>query len=257
MSQPGRSLDDLPLAAYSTGVDPETEPDMEEPVAPPSPAPAAPAAGATAAFAPAAFAAGPFEASATLAAPDDEPGPPAATVVRRTTAFARRNPRPVAGAAFVGMILVGVLLLTSGGAGPSAAGANASPSAPPDAAPITDPGSATLVLTGALATTYTLTGSAGQPVAATAVDATWADANQNVLTLDGSVDRGTRTTDAGLVLTWGVMVNGKLVTFTSDGGECTIGMAVTPKGVSGSFSCHKLRSDDGKYTVGASGTYRT
>lgn len=257
MPQSGRSLDDLPLAAYSTGVDPQTEPEMDPPVAPPSPAPAAPAGGSTATFTPAAFAAGPFHAPATLARADDETAPTGATVVGRATAFARRNPRPVAGAAFVGMILVGILLLTSGGAGPSAAGANASPSIPPAAAVVTDPGSATLVLTGALATTYTLTGTTGQPAAATAVDATWGDANQNVLTLDGPVDRGTRTTDAGLVLSWGVMVDGKLVTFTSDGGECTIGMAVTPKGVSGSFACRKLRSDDGKYTVGASGTYRT
>jgi hypothetical protein len=53
------------------------------------------------------------------------------------------------------------------------------------------------------------------------------------------------------------MVNGKLVTFTSKAGECTIGMAENPKHVSGSFACRKLKSDDGKLTVEASGTYRT
>ena len=86
---------------------------------------------------------------------------------------------------------------------------------------------------------------------------TWTDPLQNVLTLAGPVDRGTRTTDAGLVLTWALMVDGKLVTFTSTAGECTIGMAVNPKSVSGSFSCRKLKSADGKLTVEASGTYRT
>ena len=53
------------------------------------------------------------------------------------------------------------------------------------------------------------------------------------------------------------MVDGELVTFTSNAGECTIGMAVNPKSVTGSFTCHKVKSDDGKLTVDASGTYRT
>jgi hypothetical protein len=34
-------------------------------------------------------------------------------------------------------------------------------------------------------------------------------------------------------------------------------MAENPKNVSGSFACHKLKSDDGKLTIEASGTYRT
>lgn len=256
MPQPGRSLDDLPLAAYSTGVDPETEPEMEPdatapPAAPIAPSvPAAPFAAAAGVRAP-----GPFDAPATEP-PADEAEAASGTIGARARDFARRNPRPVAGAAFVGMILVGVLLLTSGGGAPSAAGASASPSAPPVVV-VADPGSATLVLTGSLTTTYTLTGNAGQPVSGNAVTAAWADANQDVLTLAGPVDRGTRTTDAGLVLTWGLMIDGKLVTFTSDDGECTIGMASNPKGVSGSFACRKLKSDDGRYTVGASGTYRT
>lgn len=251
MPTPGRSLDDLPLAAYSTGVDPTTEPEMDPYVAAP---PAVPVA-ATAA-APAVLALETFEGPAThRTVSADEPAA-GTTVAGRARAFARRNPRPVAGAVFVGMILVGVLMLGSGGAGPGAAGASASPSAPPVGV-VADLGSATLVLTGGLDATYNLTGRGGQPVAGTAVDAAWADQNQNVLTLDGPVDRGTRTTDAGLVLTWGLMIDGNIVTFTSDDGECTIGMAVNLKNVSGSFACRKLKSDDGTYTVGASGTYRT
>jgi hypothetical protein len=32
---------------------------------------------------------------------------------------------------------------------------------------------------------------------------------------------------------------------------------VNPTSVSGTFTCKKLMSDDGKYVVGATGTYRT
>lgn len=172
-------------------------------------------------------------------------------------ALVRRNPRLAAGAAFVAMILVGLLLLGGGKPAPSAIGATASPTAPAIVPVAADPGAASLVLTGSLKATYTLTGDPGQSVANNTVAAKWADPLQSVLTLDGAVDRGTRTTDAGLVLTWGLMVDGKLVTFTSKAGECTIGMASIPGGVTGSFACHKIKSDDGKLTVGATGTYRT
>jgi hypothetical protein len=52
-------------------------------------------------------------------------------------------------------------------------------------------------------------------------------------------------------------VKDRPVSFTSDAGECTIGMAVNPTNISGTFSCRNLKSDDGKLVVGATGTYRT
>jgi hypothetical protein len=177
-------------------------------------------------------------------------------MVTRARAFAAGNPRLVAGGAFVVVIVVGLSMLL-GGKGPIAAGASASPSLPPIAVVAADPGSATLVLTGSVKATFTMTGTAAQPVAGNLVGAAWSDTLQNVLTLQGKVDRGTRTTDAGLVLAWGLMVQGKLVTFTSKAGECTIGMTSNLQVVSGSFACRKLKSEDGKLTVEASGTYRT
>lgn len=253
MPTPGRSADDLPLAAYSTGVDPETEPAIMAAATTPTVAtpPAAPAS-------PGVLPAGPFDAVVVQGpAGDDEAASPPRIVLARARAFASRNPRPVAGGAFITMILVGLMLLSGGKPAPSAAGAVASPGAPTIAPVAVDPGAATLVLTGGVKGTFTFTGNPGQPVAGSAVTASWVDTLQNVLTLDGPVDRGTRMTDAGLVLTWGLMLDGKLVTFTSKAGECTIGMASTPKSVTGSFACKKLKSDDGKLTVGAAGTYRT
>jgi hypothetical protein len=53
------------------------------------------------------------------------------------------------------------------------------------------------------------------------------------------------------------MVDEKPVTFTSTDGECTLGMGIVGTRVQGTFSCKKLKSDDGEYVVGATGTYRT
>jgi hypothetical protein len=247
MPTPGRSVDDLPLAAYSTGVDPATEPPEMDAVAE-APAHAA-----------GVIQLNTLDQAAQLPIPEDERHPAAAgpTPLVRARALVSRNPRLAAGAGFVAVIVVGLTLLLAGGKGPAAAAATAVPSAPGTVTVAADPGAATLVLTGSVQATYTMTGNASQPVAGSVVGATWADSLQNVLTLNGPLDRGTRTTDAGLVLTWGLMVDGKLVTFTSKHGECTIGMASNPKAVSGSFACRKLKSDDGKLTVGASGTYRT
>jgi len=245
MPTPGRSIEDLPLAAYSTGVDPESEtfPDTES---------GAPPAGA------AVGSVGTPDQVVAQAGPDDDKASATQreTPLRRARGFARRNPRPVAGALFVGMILVGLMLLSGGQPSPSAAGAVASATVPPAVTVAPDLGSATLTLTGPLDGSYALAGTVGQPVASDTVTASWADSLQDILTLEGPVDRGTRTTDAGLVLAFGLMVDGTLVTFTSKSGECTIGMAVNPRGVSGSFSCRNLKSDDGKLTVGANGTYR-
>ena len=256
MPTPGRSADDLPLAAYSTGVDPETE-STAMAAAPADPAVLAQASAGAGGSAPGVVHLDGLDPAAQLPVPEDEPKPPVPNVLAtRAKAFAARNPRFVAGGAFVAVIVVGLSMLV-GGKGPIAAGASASPSIPPIAVVAADPGSATLVVTGAVKATFTMTGTAGQPVAGNLVGAAWADPLQNVLTLQGKVDRGTRTTDAGLVLTWGLMVEGKLVTFTSRAGECTIGMASNPKAVSGSFACRRLKSDDGKLAVEASGTYRT
>ena len=119
------------------------------------------------------------------------------------------------------------------------------------------PGSATLVLTGSVKTTYTLTGIGGQP-AGSAVAGLWTDSLQNMLTLDGPVDRGTRTTDAGFVLTWALMVDGAARHLHLEApASARSAWRSTRSNVSGSFTCHKVKSDDGKLTVGASGTYRT
>lgn len=251
MPTPGRSVDDLPLAAYTTGVDPETEPAamvaemLAEPVA-----------------------AAPFGAASALpgidkvaegdgrAASEAGPRPPFRELLQHPRAHTRDPRLLLSGVITVGAVLLAVSLLGGGAKPGTAAVASARPSTP--VIPVTvDPGEATLVLTGSLNATYTLTGSAGQPAVGATVGAAWNDPLQNVLTLDGPNDRGTRTTDAGLVLTWGLMVDGRLVTFTSKKGECTIGMAMNPKNVSGSFACRKITSDDGKLTVSASGNYRT
>lgn len=255
MPTTGRSFDDLPLAAYSTGVDPETEPpEMDAALAATDAAAPAPPGGGSA---PGAVQPDALDPVAAMPVPDDEPAPPVPNVlISRGSAFVRRNPRLVAGIASVGVILVGFSMLL-GGKSPVTASATASATVPPIVTVAADPGSATLVLTGSVTGTFNMTGSAGQPLSGNLVGATWADTLQDTLALSGPVDRGTRTTDAGLVLSWGLMVNGKLVTFSSKAGECTIGMASNPKNVSGSFACRKLKSMDGKLTVEASGTYRT
>jgi hypothetical protein len=119
-------------------------------------------------------------------------------------------------------------------------------------------GNASVEITGAVKGTVDLTSitGGGRP-SGTSMASSWGDPVGDALALGGPVSDGTRTTDAGFVLSWTVMVNGKSVTFTSSGGECVIGMAIKPTTISGSFTCHKVKSADGKLTVGASGTYRT
>lgn len=251
MASKGRSLDDLPLAAYSTGMLPDAALEAADDVVEPAAEAAAghPAVAATSAPTPGG-------ADELPADPYAFGPPPEVTPLARARELASRNPR-VAAAACVALIVVGVLMLGSGGPAPSASGATASSSAPASVTVAAGPGVATLVLTGAIQATYSLTGDAGGAPASSTVTETWTDTLQTALTIDGPVDRGTRTTDARLVLSWVVDVEGTLVTFTSKAGECTVGMASQPKGVSGSFTCKKLKSDDGTLTVGASGTYRT
>jgi hypothetical protein len=169
-----------------------------------------------------------------------------------------RTSRVAAGAGFAVVIVVGLVLLSSGGASPAATAAT--PTKGPAAAATVLPasGDASLMLTGGATGTFTLGGQAGgQHVEGGAVALGWADAQQTTLSISGPLDRGTRTTDERLVLTLSVLVNGVPVTFTSNAGQCTIGMAQVATKVQGSFTCHKLKSADGKVMVEASGTYRS
>jgi hypothetical protein len=248
MPTPKKSLDDLPLAAYGgTGMEegPETaEPDM--------PAASGPLGGVESVDAAAAAIA---DESATR---DAAPGsPPAAGLPARLVTLLRTS-RIAQGGAFVVVILVGLILLSGSTASPNATAAT--PTQRPTVGPTIVPpsGDASLVLSGGVTGTFALTGLAGgQHVTSTAVDAGWGDALQTTLTIAGPADRGTRTTDERLVLTIVVPVADVPVTFTSAAGECTIGMAPVGTAVQGSFTCHKLKSADGKLTIEASGTYRT
>jgi hypothetical protein len=259
MATNARSLDDLPLAAYSTGMEPDArldEPEDAEPATMAADHAAPPAGSPFALVAPDAHAL-PADPEG-IGAPQRQPSASTRTApAAAALALARRNPRLAAGAGFVAVILVGLMLLGAGGQAPASLAANASPTAPPTNVLLPLTGDASLVLTGSVQGSYSFTGGARDAVKAGAFSATWIDTTQDTLALDAKVDRGTRTTDAGLVLRVTVVLNGTAVTFTSKKGECTIGMGVQPTSVSGSFTCKKLKSDDGKLTVGASGTYRT
>ena len=180
-----------------------------------------------------------------------------ATVVATRGVSLLRTSRPAQGVAFGAVIVVGVLLLVGGGPKPGAAGAEASPSAPAVAFATHEPGSATLELTGKVEQSLTFAGMTGAGAPNAPLAATWTDTTLNSLGLDGTADRGTRSTDERLVLRFTVMVGEKPISFSSTQGECTIGMGVNPTNVFGTFSCKRLKSDDGKYVVGATGTYRT
>ena len=255
-----RSLDDLPLAAYGgSGMELTADdaakldaaPSLEaeaQPVDPETPEPIAP---------------GPFaHATGHEPALEGEPGParPLAPVVaaygKRAVTLLRTS-RVAQGAAFAGVIAVGLVMLLGGGPNPGAAGADASPSAAPVAAPTREPGNATLVLTGEVEQEVSFTTSAGAGAPSAPIAVTWSDPTVNSLALAGPVDRGTRSTAETLVLQWTVLVDEKQVTFTSTDGECTLGMGIVGTRVQGTFTCKKLKSDDGKYVVGATGTYRT
>jgi hypothetical protein len=259
MPRQDRSLDDLPLAAYGgTGMEVE-----------PQPAPnaagtgdgtdvaVAPAADASGAKAPAAFAERPAAPPGSdMPVPEDEPSHGPSPIDRIVHLF--RTSRIAAGAGFAVVIVVGLVLLSGGGASPAATAAT--PTTGPTAAPtITPPsGDASLALSGGVSGTFPLMGAAGgQHVDGSTVTLAWADAQQTTLGIAGPRDRGTRTTDAQFVLTLGVLVNGQPVTFTSMAGECTIGMAPVGTKLQGSITCHRLKSADGKLSLEVSGTYRT
>ncbi len=252
-----RSIDDLPLAAYGGSgmeltaddeakIDAVPSPDAEiealdaDPVSP-------------GAFAHAAVAEAPLEGEPVPRRPIR---PVLVGFATRGVALLRTS-RPAQGAAFAGVIVVGLVLLVGGMPKPGAAGADASPSAAPVVAATREPGNATLVLTGEVKqeVTFTTSTGAGSPTAPLAV--TWSDPTANSLGIVGPADRGTRSTAETLVLQWTVTVEEKPVTFTSTDGECTLGMGILGTRVQGTFTCKKLKSDDGEYVVGATGTYRT
>lgn len=252
MAKPQRSLDDLPLAAYGgTGME-EAEP-IEALVEPAAEVTVVPGPAMTSPLSPA----------ADVTATGDGRGAPAPGATSAGTPVARlinllRTSRVAAGAGFLVVIVVGLLLLSGGGASPGATAATPTKGPTPGPTIVPPSGEVSMTLTGPVAGTFALTGRAGgQRVDASTVDLGWGDAQQTTLSIAGPVDRGTRTTDERLVLTIGVLVNGQPVTFTSAAGECTIGMASMAGKVQGSFSCRKLRSADGKLTIEASGNYRS
>lgn len=262
-----RSLDDLPLAAYGgSGMELTVEdearidaaPEVEAAVEPAAVEPAGAEPAPPGAFAHATTTEATFDDS--LERPADRPALVAleglAVVARRAVTLLRTS-RIAAGATFGGVIFIGLLLFLGSTTRPGAASAEASPSTAPILAATKAPGNATLVLTGKVEQSLafpamTGVGEPGGPIAVT-----WTDTTTSSLSLEGGPDRGTRTTDKSLVLHFTVLVKEKPVTFTSAAGECTIGMAINATNVSGSFSCRNLKSDDGKYVVGATGTYRT
>ena len=74
---------------------------------------------------------------------------------------------------------------------------------------------------------------------------------------DVAVEIFTRTTTADLILTVTVVARGAPATFTSEAGECTVGMAEKLLNVTGSFVCPEITSDDGRVTLKITGTYKT
>jgi hypothetical protein len=270
MTLQGRSLDDLPLAAYTTGMQPDPRLEDAEPDPASTPEPVARSAAATASHA--AGSDGQLDLSTepggagTLTAgrlgrglPQMPPLPALPVWLAHPRAHLRDPRLLLTGVVAVGVILL-ALSLVGGGAGPlGAAVASPTPGAPVVVAtPEPVRGEASVEATGKLPGSFVLTGMSGfGPAVGSHIDATWSDVSGATLGLAGLASPGTRTTDARFVLTWTIPVEGVPVTFTSDAGECTVGMAVQPKSVTGSFVCKKLKSPDGKLVVDARGTYRT
>jgi hypothetical protein len=163
---------------------------------------------------------------------------------------------------FGGMIGIGVVLLGAsfllGGNQAGGAGAGASPSPAPGAGGPAGPGPASILVTGDFDASVELTGTAGfgKP-AERQLAATWDDGAGSSIDLSGSVGSGTRPTSPTLVLVVTVSRNGVPVTFTSEAGECAIGMAEKMFNVTGSFVCREITSDDGRLTVKLEGKYQT
>ena len=184
------------------------------------------------------------------------PGAPAGIRSRLPKAMLR-DPRVLAiGAIAIGVALLGFSLLGGGGPGSGSGGPNSSQdtTAVLPTAPVL--GNASVEVTSGATGTFTLTGATGSgPAMDSHVDATWTDPSGQSLGIVGLASQGTRTTDPNFVLTWTMLIDGTSVTFTSRAAECTIGMAVGPKAVHGSFFCKRLRSGD--HVIDLDGSYTT
>jgi hypothetical protein len=281
MTSKAGSMDDLPLAAYSTGVIPDQSAEVtdapgafDESDSPGQsgrtisvpleigPSSELPASGDP--LDPLMAAAPTSTIAARLPALPAMPAMPAMPALPDWLAHPRANVRDprllLSGVVAIGVVLLALSLLGGGGRPSGLVGAGASPSALAGPGTTQAPGgnaSVEVAGTGVSATLGLAVVAAAAPVAAGSVSSTWNDALGNALALEGPVSAGTRTTAADFVLRWTVIVKAAPVTFTSRAGECTVGMAVKPEMVSGSFVCKKVKSDDGKYVVGARGTYRT
>lgn len=175
----------------------------------------------------------------------------------RNPRAAVRDPRVL----FGGMIGVGAVLLGASlfGGGSGGVGPGASPTAPTGPVATAAPGAATVQVWGGVEAVYTLTGSSGfgRP-ADGALVSTWSDAfSGTAMSITGRVGSGTRTTSPDLILSVTVLVDGAPVTFVSQAGECTIGMAEKVFSVTGSFVCPQVTSADGGVKLKITGTYQT
>jgi len=175
----------------------------------------------------------------------------------RNPRTAVRDPRVL----FGGMIAIGVVVLgvsmLGGGASSGGGLPGASASAAPGAGGPAEPGPATIQVAGDFEATFSLIGAAayGKPADGN-LAATWEDGAGSSVTLTGRVG-GTRTTTPDLTLAITVMRNGTPVTFSSEAGECTIGMAEKLFNVTGTFVCPEITSEGGRFTVNLTGTYST
>jgi len=155
----------------------------------------------------------------------------------------------------IGLALLGFSLLGGGPATGSPPNGNQNPGA---VAPTAAPAAASVELTAALKGAYTLTGATGSgPAVAGQLNATWTDSLGDSLALTGLASQGTRWTDGTFVLSWTMLIGNQPVTFTSRNAECTIGMAVSPFAVHGTFVCKKLKSTDGDHVIDFKGSYTT
>jgi hypothetical protein len=175
----------------------------------------------------------------------------------RNPRTAVRDPRVLFGGMIaIGAVLLGASMLGGGGAGGAAPGATAS--AAPGAGGPAVPGAATIQVTGDFEATFELAQTAGFGRPADGqLAATWDDGAGSSVVLTGTAGSGTRTTSSDLTLAITLVRNGAPVTFTSEAGECTIGMAEKMLNVQGSFVCPEITSNGGRFTVKLQATYRT
>ena len=167
-----------------------------------------------------------------------------------------RDPRLlVAGFIVAGIAVLAVVF----GGGWTPGGLASAPTASPTLAVVTPPpGVASMTISGGVTGAFSLTGTVGfgRP-SNDQLASTWTDARGGTLTLTGLASSGTRPTGPDLGVTWAMVVGGTTVTFTSQGGECVVGMAVQPTAVVGSITCHALTSADGTVVIDVEGTYHT